>query len=129
MRSLEEKGYITRLEEKISITSRYSWSFNMGELVFQYNDKNIELDFTKYRLQIIFKKRHPPKVYVLKPSIPEGSKHIWKDGSLCLYKPSNFQWERNMNIERDLFPSICTWLYHYSIWKKTGNWIGEEAIH
>lgn len=127
--NLLDNGYISDLAEDIRRTGRCSWSFNLGALVFYYDDKELDVDFTKFRLEIIYKKRHPPKVYILTPSLPPNTKHLWEDGRLCLYKKTNFEWKDEMSIEKNLFPSICTWLYHDSVWKQTGKWIGEEAEH
>lgn len=130
---LKEEGFITNLREKASRKfDRYTWTFQMGQISFNHYDQKTIKDFRKYKLRIEYKPKKAPskvlKVFIDEPEI-RHKKHFWSDGSLCIYKPNNFEWKPNMNIQHALFPSICTWLYHYEIWLETGKWYGEEASH
>ncbi len=130
---LQEQGYISELNSKVNTTlRRYSWSFRMGMILFHHNGQETQRDFSKYRLRILYrpqkKGRQRIKVLIDEPII-QRKKHFWPDNSLCLYKPTNFQWKVGMKISTNLFPSICTWLYHYEVWLETGHWYGEEAEH
>ncbi len=130
---LAEEGFISNLVENANRrTNKYVWSFNMGTISFYHDEKETIRDFTKYRIRVEYRPQKKPvkriRVFIEEPLI-ERKKHFWRDGSLCLYKHSNFQWKKGMTIRNDLFPSICTWLYHYEVWLKTGEWYGEEAEH
>lgn len=128
-RRLSAAEYITNLTFKKGWGGTYYWNFRMGEVIFQYDGQELELDFRHYYLKVVYSKKVPPKVFVIKPEWPKVTKHLYKDKSLCLYKPINWQWQNDMQFDEDLFPNICTWLYHYEIWQDTGNWLGKEAIH
>ena len=105
------------------------WKFKMSQLVFEYEGKQVDVDFSKYIIQITYHSRSEPIVKIISPQIGIV-KHMYPDGRLCLYKPSNFKWRDKMSIKDDLFPSICTWLYFYEKWVETGGtWFGEEAEH
>ena len=126
---LEERGYITDLTIKRGIRGTYYWEFNLAKITFLYCSRKREKDFRQYRCKVKYERKVAPKVFILNPDLPKSTNHMYKDRSLCLYKPSNWQWQNYMQFDQDLFPNICTWLYHYEVWLKTGNWYGEEAAH
>lgn len=128
-RRLSDAGYITNLTFNKGWKGTCYWKFRMSELIFNYNGKRINVDFRSYQVKVIYAKWFAPKVYVIEPVLPKTTKHLYKNGSLCLYKPTNWRWQNNMQFDEDLFPTICTWLYHYEVWRDTGNWLGEEAEH
>lgn len=130
---LEKEGFISQLTEQANrIFDRYIWTFRMGEIAFYHNKKETIKDFSKYKLRIEYRPKKSyhriMKVFIEEPEV-KRKKHFWKDGSLCLYKYHNFKWKPDMKIYHDLFPSICTWLYHYEVWLQTNKWFGEEAPH
>lgn len=130
---LEKDGFIYNLTEKANRRfDRYIWTFQMGLISFHHNDQETIKDFQKYRLRIEYRPKKKGyrtiKVFIDEPEITQR-KHFWDDGSLCLYKRQNFEWQTQMKVQNDLFPSICTWLYHYETWLETGEWYGEEAPH
>lgn len=128
-RKLEASDLITNLKIHKQLRGNYYWTFNLCEIEFEYDDKKIDLDFRKYSIKVCYTKKDPPRVYIVKPQLINKAKHVYSNGSLCLYKPMNWQWKNNMSFGKDLFPNICTWIYFYEIWKENGNWIGEEAVH
>lgn len=128
-RRLSDKEFITELDFKKGWKGDYRWNFRMNEVTFLFNNRNLDLDFRSYQLKVIYTNQIPPKIFVTNPVLPKETKHLYKDKSLCLYKPTNWQWQNDMQFDIDLFPNICTWLYHYEVWCDTGNWLGEEAVH
>ncbi|MBK8427620.1 MAG: hypothetical protein IPL27_17335 [Lewinellaceae bacterium] len=132
IKRLAEKGYITNVVKHDSLFAKLEWTFSFGSLVFHHDESTTPVDFSKYRMRLVYrpnkKGNDKIKVFIEEPAL-EKKKHFWQDGSLCLWKGSNFQWKKGMNIEKDLFPSICTWIYHYEKWVETGFWHGEEANH
>lgn len=130
MIALENAGYISKLHMRQYHIKRKAtvWTFKMNKVVFEFDEKQLEIDFSKYGIEITYYQDSAPIVKILSPKVSLG-KHLYPDGSLCLYKPSNFQWKDKMSIKDDLFPSICTWLYFHEKWVETGTWFGEEAEH
>lgn len=132
IKSLSKKGFITNVVEHNSFFAKLEWLFSFGPLVFYHDKTTTPVDFSKFKIRLIYrpnkKGNKKIKVYIEEPLLTEN-KHLWPDGSLCLWKDTNFQWKKGMNIEKDLFPSICTWIYHFEKWVETGIWHGEEAEH
>jgi len=132
VKRLEENGYITDLVSYDSLFAKLEWTFYFGELVFHHDENSTPVDFSKYKMRIIYKPNKKGnkkvKVFIDEPVLTK-KKHFWGDGSLCLWKGTNFQWKKGMTIKNELFPSICTWIYHYEKWLETGIWHGEEAEH
>ena len=68
-------------------------------------------------------------VYVLKPNIAKENKgnksvpHMYslESGKICLYLPKEID---NTDDYSVIVPWISEWLYHYEIWKITGEWCG-----
>jgi hypothetical protein len=133
MKGLEEKGFISELIECKKMTGKSVWKFKMGKLAFHHNNEMVNVDFSKYHMKIVYNpKKRPPKnieVWIENLKLPKDTKHIYPNETLCLFKPENFKWKEGMTIEKNLFSTICTWLYHYEVWKSTGIWHGEEAKH
>ena len=128
-RRLSDSGFITDLSFKKRTRGVYTWKFRFEEIKFSFDGTELDIDFTKYLIKVVYTKSVPPKVFVLEPDLPRTTKHLYMDKSLCIYKPSNWQWQNEMKFDEDLFPNICTWLYFYEKWVETGNWYGEEAVH
>ena len=129
-KDLEDTGFISNLSIRKTSRGTYYWKFNLEEFYFETSDgHSTQVDFRKYVIEVCYTRKSPPKVFIIEPKLITRVKHIYKDGSLCLYKPSNWQWHSSMVFSKDLFPNICTWIYFYEIWRDTGEWIGEEASH
>lgn len=128
-RRLSDAHYISEMAFKKGWKGTYSWNFRMGEMTFSYNEERLDLDFRSYRVKMVYAVTSAPKIFLIEPILPKTTKHLYRDGSLCLYKSANWQWQNDMKFDEALFPDICTWLYHYEVWCDTGNWYGEEAPH
>jgi len=83
-----------------------------------------------YKIRIEYRKNGVPKVRVLDPEIQWSSDiHMYKDGSLCLYKPSEIPWKSSDNIHEKIIPWIAEWLVFYELYLFKGKWLGPSAIH
>lgn len=128
-RHLLKEGYISSLNFKKNWKGKYKWYFNVEPFILLTDDTSFDVELSEYQVKVVYTREKPPKVYITHPVLPKTTKHLYKDGSLCLYKPKNWQWENEMKFHEELFPDICLWLYHYENWRDTGNWFGEEAAH
>jgi len=129
LRRLSDARYITDLSIKKGLRNTYYWGFRMAELSFRYDKEQVDVDFRHYQVKMVYNTTSPPRFFITEPNIPRSTQHLYADESLCLYKPSNWQWQNDMQFDEELFPNICTWLYNYEVWCNTGNWYGEEAKH
>ncbi len=79
-----------------------------------------------YTVKISYADWENPKVLVINPVLEpraDGSiPHRYGDESLCLYVPG--QWTRANYISEAIIPWTVLWLYHYEIWRVTGEWLG-----
>ena len=68
-----------------------------------------------------------PIVRVLSPKLepdPAGRlPHVWPDGSLCLFRQS--QWSPRYLFAETIIPWASEWLLHYEFWKGAGIWLGD----
>jgi len=73
---------------------------------------------------------HPfaaPKVFLKSPCVePHRDRHMYKDGSLCLFKPEFYSSRMSILEIRNL---SCSWCFCYSAYKNTGKWSGAEEFH
>lgn len=83
----------------------------------------------EYQIKISYQEYIAPKVEVISPAIRPNRKHIYPDGSLCLYFPQDHPWRGVSLLARTLVVWTAEWLYCYEVWRATGEWIGEEAPH
>ncbi|MGV8019133.1 MAG: hypothetical protein AB2L26_13270 [Ignavibacteria bacterium] len=83
---------------------------------------------TEYLVQIIYGKFAHPKVFVLCPEL-KPNKHLYKDGSLCIYKRSELKWRKELLVTKYIIPLTAMWLYFYEIFLLTDEWLGPEAPH
>lgn len=68
-------------------------------------------------------------VFVIKPNLAKENKdnknvpHMYslEKGKICLYLPKEINYTDNYST---VVPWISEWLYHYEIWKITGEWCG-----
>lgn len=127
LKLLQKDGYISGLQHK--------WTNFRNTMVFEFNLTNqdiegekVDVNFENYHLRIEYKKTLPPKIFIVHPTITKR-KHMYKDGSLCLYHRNNFRWENGKSISKDLIPWVFMWVYYYVLWLKSGIWYGEEYKH
>ena len=80
----------------------------------------------RYRVKITYGLQQQPVVYVLKPTLnaDEPIPHLYRNGSLCLYRPSKGEWTYKRHIATTIVPWIALWLYYYEIWQATKQWLG-----
>jgi len=87
-------------------------------------------DCTTYRVAISYERNKVPKVRIKEPQItPSASIHMYGDGSLCLYKPTEQPWRSSDNIHEKIIPWIAEWLVFYELYLICGKWLGPEAEH
>ena len=82
-----------------------------------------------YELRIIYAVDNYPKVYVLAPEINQNAPHRYKDNSLCLFHPKNFDWTNQCLLSNYTIPWTAAWLRFYEIWLNTGEWFADEEPH
>jgi hypothetical protein len=82
-----------------------------------------------YKVKIIERRGKRPLVFVLEPKINENAPHIYPDGSLCIYYPKDFSWDKKTLIANTIIPWTALRLYFYEIWLETGIWYGESIEH
>lgn len=76
---------------------------------------------------ILRTKLHTPKVKIYIADLPTKElkiPHTYSDGSICLYLPSNNEWNYYMSWADTLIPWTSLWLYYFEIWLITGEWLG-----
>ena len=87
-----------------------------------------------YKIRIRYNpNRGFPKAWIIDP--PELAKvdgkkphHIYvdEDDSLCVFYPSDGEWDRSMYLSETFVPWIVTWLSAYEYWQITGEWFYPE---
>lgn len=82
-----------------------------------------------YKIKIIEQRNSFPKVFVLEPKLKNNPKHLYSDGSLCLFYPKDFSWSKKSLIAETIVPWSALWLYFYELWLKTGFWFGDSVEH
>jgi hypothetical protein len=80
-----------------------------------------------YQVEIEYRHRKAPTVKVMQPTIVAGAPHLYKDGSLCLYWPKEWNWQDNELIAEIIIPWTALWLYYYELWLDTGKWLGPSS--
>lgn len=83
-----------------------------------------------YRVQIRLAVGMTPKVRILSPEIMYNPNvHMYLNGNLCLFKPSEQPWRAKDYIHEKIVPWTAEWLVYYELFKITGEWLGPEATH
>lgn len=85
-----------------------------------------------YKIKIDYKLKNSfPKVFVIKPLLNDNEiiPHLFKDGSLCLFHYSKFNWGLEKSIVHEIIPRISLWLHYYELWLNHGVWFGDEYPH
>jgi len=81
-----------------------------------------------YEIAVVYPDNFPyeaPKAYILEPKI-SGAKHMFSDGSLCLFAPFDRTWEEKTTAAT-IVTWVATWIFAYEMWKETGEWPGRSA--
>lgn len=126
LKELAAESYLSAFSFKRFLRSNLIFSFSLTQQ--EINGEKVDVDFSKYKLKVVCSKIHPPKIFIKQPIIAKP-KHMYKDGSLCLYHWSNFKWGDDKSIARDLIPWTYMWVYYYEMWLSTGIWYGDEYEH
>lgn len=83
-----------------------------------------------YKIQIRQWPGRAPRVSILEPKIePKYEIHMYSNGTLCLYYPKEFKWQKGTSIAKYTIPWINEWIVYYEIYKISGKWEGQEAPH
>lgn len=85
--------------------------------------------FPEYKVKIIFEGNSTPKVCIVSPQIVDGAPHVYEEGFLCLYHPSNFHWNADKLLAKTIIPWTASWIYFYEYWLRSGEWLGPEVKH
>lgn len=85
---------------------------------------------TPFLISIESEENHPfkePDVFLKEPKLEHHErKHMYSDGSLCLFRPEEFS--SRMTI-LDIRNMAASWCFCYESYVNTGNWPGAEAPH
>lgn len=92
-----------------------------------------------YKVRIVQKDGRHPKIWLIYPNLQtkDGRKppHLYSnvdnDGHpcLCVYYPSEGEWNNTMFIAETIIPWVSTWLNTYEYWLITGEWHYPESPH
>ena len=84
----------------------------------------------KYKLVLKYKINSSPKVWITgNNDIKKCKKHIYKDGSLCLYYPQEWKWSLSCNVHETILPWTAEWIVCFEYWKRYGKWCAPESPH
>ncbi len=86
-------------------------------------------DSRVYRIRIEHKRSGAPRVYVEDYILSLKCKHLYEDGSLCLYWPKEWSWTVDIRLAETILPWSALWLYYYEIWEACGEWMGPSSPH
>jgi hypothetical protein len=90
-----------------------------------------------YKIRLHYKRGLGAKVYVIEPKplkLASGESrlpHVYSTPNqrLCLYYPTDQEWDNSMLYVHTLIPWACEWLMHYELWVCTGTWHGGGIDH
>jgi SEC-C motif-containing protein len=92
-----------------------------------------------FQLQVLaFPAKRHPRAFSVRPRISPGRypchPHLFVDGALCPYLPSDNVWSWGRNTVADFLDYISIWLAKHLVWERTGAcrggiWIGPYARH
>ncbi len=80
-----------------------------------------------YTVQVAYVYGDRPITHVRNPALQTrpgatGLPHVYTGDELCLYQPG--EWNPTMSIASTILPWASEWLFHYEIWRATGEWTG-----
>ena len=81
----------------------------------------------RYEVEVTYAVGKHPRVRVVQPELVPNSQgwlpHYYHDSeSLCLY--SDGDWNARMHLASTILPWTVEWLFHYELWRVTGEWHG-----
>lgn len=85
----------------------------------------------KYKIKLTYEVGKKPQVHILDPKIVYNDEiHLYKNGSLCLFHPTDLTWDdHKIIIAKTIIPWVSEWIVFYEIWKITKKWLGAEVRH
>jgi hypothetical protein len=125
----KKPNHALQVYRMMQLFPQFKCSGKSGSYIFEGLLKPKETS-REYTIRIIHTPSNAPKTFVIQPELHNNPKHTYSsDGSLCLYKPSDFRWNNNLLIADYIVPWTCAWLYFYEQWLETRIWYGPEASH
>ncbi|MBN1181185.1 MAG: hypothetical protein JXB49_02785 [Bacteroidales bacterium] len=83
-----------------------------------------------YKIRIEYMAGNQPQVYIKSPELIESNQiHVYREGFLCLFDPSETRWKDNMKLSEYTIPWLVEWILYYELWQLTGKWEGPESSH
>lgn len=82
-----------------------------------------------YKVTVEYRGNLRPLVHVISPKLVDNAKHVYADGSLCLYHPDNFKWYGKKLIANEIMQWTIAWIYFHEYWLQSNEWIGPEVPH
>lgn len=83
-----------------------------------------------YKVRIEYMAGSQPWVYIKSPELIESNQiHVYREGFLCLFDPSETRWKDNMKLSEYTIPWLVEWILYYELWQLTGKWEGPESSH
>lgn len=80
-----------------------------------------------YRVRVQYQLKGLPKVRVLTPELEPNAPHLYRDGTLCLYWPMEWEWRTDQLIAETILPWAASWLFYYELWLDSGKWLGPSS--
>lgn len=82
-----------------------------------------------YTVEIRYRPGGIPRARVLRPALHPDAPHIYREGELCLYWPTEDPWHGEKLLATFIFPLVWSWLGLYELWLETGKWHAAESPH
>ena len=87
-------------------------------------------DCEKYKVRIEFFSGLQPQVYIKSPNLLLNKDiHVYNEGFLCLFDPSETRWKDTLKISEYTIPWLVEWILYYELWNMTGKWEGKASSH
>jgi len=127
-------------EEKTVMHDRFAATNpSLGWVEDDVRDEYLGWDLTitsesgvQYTVLIVYPDNYPtaaPEPYILEPNIePDETKHMYADGTLCLFHRDDRAWEYE-STAATMTAWVGAWITAYENWVTTGYWPGNEKEH
>ena len=83
----------------------------------------------RYDIALIYPENfpyEPIKAYILFPKLHPDTPHVFADGSLCLFAPSDRGWDDSITAAT-MAAKVAAWIFAYEYWLEKGVWPGPSA--
>ena len=100
-----------------------------GEFEIEFTgDLLVKPELPVYSVSITYRGSRSPHVKIISPTLVVSPPHYYQNtGTLCLYRPDNYNWTREKLIAQNILSWTAAWIYFYEVWLQTGRWYGPEA--